>query len=197
MGFKRIVFNRLTRALATGGLLPLFSSAQTASVRVPLSMATVVQALHSAGVEANESQIKLPFRVETSSADPILVVTGAEVLPEARLRVRLACSEPHDCLPFFATLQCSDDNAAETDQLSLSRSSFIPRQPIRNAVIPALRAGDHAMLLLEDKQMEITLPVLSIDSGKVGSTVRVSSLDRKRTFLATIVSAQVVRGTLP
>ena len=53
------------------------------------------------------------------------------------------------------------------------------------------------MLLLEDKQMQISLPVLSIDGGRLGSTVRVSSMDHKNTYLATIVSAQVVRGTLP
>ena len=185
-------------ALTAGGLLlPLLSAAQTPAVRVPLSMATVVQALQVAGVEATESQIKLPLHVETSSASAILLITGAEVLPEARLRVRLACSNPHDCLPFFVMLQCSDENAANLAESFLSRSSFLPGLPIRAVDLPALRPGDHAMLLLEDKQMQITFPVLFIDAGKVGSTVRVSSLDHKNTYLATIINAQVVRGTLP
>ena len=76
-------------------------------------------------------------------------------------------------------------------------SSFEPVLPIRTVKTAALRPGEHAVLLLEDKQMQITLPVLSIDGGALGSTVRVSSLDRKKVFVATVVAMQVVRGALP
>lgn len=191
--------HRLTRTLAAGSLLlPIFLQAQTTPVRVPLTMATIAQTLRSAGVEANESQIRLPLEIRiAASARSTLLVTGAEVLGGAQLRVRLACGDPHDCLPFFATLQCTDESAARIAASSFSSSSLVAGLPIRTVDTSILRPGDHAMLLLEDRQMQITFPVFFIDSGKVGSTVRVSTLDRKKTFLATIVDPQTVRGTLP
>ena len=188
----------LTRAFAVGSLLlPVVLQAQTASARFPLSTATVARALQNAGVAVEESAVTLPLKIATSSANPNLVLSGAEALPSARLRVRLACNDPRDCLPFFAMVQCADENAAKCAASTHLSSSFGPNLPIRIADTPALRPGDHAMLLLEDKQMQISLPVLSIDGGRLGSTVRVSSMDHKNTYLATIVSAQVVRGTLP
>ena len=45
--------------------------------------------------------------------------------------------------------------------------------------------------------MRISVPVISIDSGGIGKDVRVSSLDRKITYQATVVNAQVVQGSLP
>ena len=60
-----------------------------------------------------------------------------------------------------------------------------------------VRPGDHAVLLLEDSHMRITLPVIAIDSGRVGGEVRVSSLDRKTTFRAIVLESGAVRGDLP
>ena len=139
----------------------------------------------------------MPFEIATASASPKLVVGSAEALPSGRLRVRIACSDPHDCLPFFATVQYANDTASKVAESSYVGSSFKPVLPIRTVETAALRPGEHAVLLLEDKQMQITLPVLSIDGGALGSTVRVSSLDRKKVYVATVVAMQVVRGALP
>ena len=182
--------------MASSLLSPIYVQAQAAAVRVPLSKAAVAQTLQSAGIPVQEKQITLPFEVATESAKPTLLVSGLEALASARLRVRLACGDPHDCLPFFAIVQCADDSAAKIAASTHIGSSSEPTLPIKTSA-PALRPGDHAMLLLEDSQMQISLPVLSIDGGKLGSTVRVSSLDRKQTYVATVVDAQVVRGTLP
>ena len=198
MTLAHIVRSRLITALAGGGLfVPYFVQAQTAAMRFPLPAATVAQALQGAGIAVDPPQITLPFAVATSSARPLLLVSSVEALPMARLRVRLACGDTRDCLPFFATVQCADDDAAKSAATTHMSSSSGPTLPIKTMEKPALRPGDHAMLLLEDKQMQISLPVLSIDGGKLGSMVRVSSLDRKQTYVATIVGTQVVRGTLP
>ncbi len=183
--------------LAASVLLLQAARPQAPPERLPLTTGAVAQALKDAGITARESQILLPLEIATISARPTMVVSSAEALPSGRLRVRLVCSDTHDCLPFFAIVQYGDDTGAKLAASFYVGSSLKPVLPIRTVETAALRPGEHAVLLLEDKQMQITLPVLLMDGGALGSTVRVSSLDRKRVYVATIVAMQVVRGALP
>ena len=123
-------------------------------------------------------------------------MTTAELLPDSRLRVRLACAQASECQPFLATVTVPTKTGA-LENISALRSSFPSHVPIGTVHSLGLRAGQRAILLMEDEHMRIALPVISIDSGAVGSEVRVSSVDRKQLFRGTVLSAQTVRGSLP
>ncbi len=164
--------------------------------RVPLTGATVAAALTGAGLHVEGSQIELPGALATTNTDPQLRVTGAELLPDGRLRVRLACRQAGECQPFMATLRSSGPEAM-AGLLALRRSLQPPSAARSNGNTDRLIAGQHATLHLESTHMLITVPVVAIDSGAPGTEVRVSSLDRKQLYRAVVADAGTVRGALP
>ncbi len=164
--------------------------------RVPLTGATVAAALTGAGLHVEGSQIELPGALATTNTDPQLRVTGAELLPDGRLRVRLACRQAGECQPFMATLRSSGPEAM-AGLLSLRRSLQPPSAAHSNGNTDRLIAGQHATLHLESTHMLITVPVVAIDSGAPGTEVRVSSLDHKQLYRAVVADAGTVRGALP
>ena len=185
------------------GFLPLLAAmaasppltAQTVE-RVPLTGATVAAALTGAGLPVEGSQIELPGALATTNTDPQLRVTGAELLPDGHLRVRLACRQAGECQPFMATLRSSGPEAM-AGLLALRRSLQPPSAAHSNGNTDRLIAGQHATLHLESTHMLITVPVVAIDSGAPGTEVRVSSLDRKQLYRAVVADASTVRGALP
>ena len=186
------------------GLLPLLAAmaaglpltAQTVE-RVPLTGAIVAAALTGAGLHVEGSQIELPGSLATTNTDPQLRITGAELLPDGCLRVRLACRQAVDCQPFMATLRSSSAAEAMASLLAL-RQGFQPTPAAHaNGNTGRLLAGQHATLHLESTHMLITVPVVAIDSGAPGMEVRVSSLDRKQLYRAVVADASTVRGALP
>lgn len=188
-----------TTRVALAGLMVTvvaFAHAQASLGRFPLTSMTVTTALGAAGLNVTPSQIALPLQLTTESANPILHVTGAELVSTSRLRIRLACDSSRDCLPFFALVDIKSTNPG-LRFISSMHSSSTPDLPIRTGTASAIQAGQHAMLLMEDDHMQISVPIISIDSGAIGKEVRVSSLDRKITYQATVISGQVVRGILP
>lgn len=183
----------LALALAAAGCVPLH--AQT-SARVPLTGAAVAAMLAQTGLRVDANQIELPGSLSTATANPQLHVTGAELLPEGPLRVRLACREARDCQPFLATIRSASAPEAMANFTGLQKSLQTTSSPRSIAVTERVLAGQHATLLLEDIHMRITVPVLVIDSGAPGTEVRVSSLDRKQIFRAVVADAGTLRGTL-
>ena len=175
------------------GALPVM--AQAGNGRFPLLREEITAALQKAGLTVAAPQIEIPPLLTASQQRPALQVTAAEMLPDRRLRVRLSCVQVSECQPFLATVTLPE-KANALENISALRSSFSPRLPIQTVRSPGLRAGQRATLLMEDEHMRIALPIVSIDSGPVGSEVRVSSLDRKQSFRGTVLDAQTVRGSL-
>ncbi len=182
-------------SLAALALASPRTGAQTAEERFPLTGANVMIALQAIGLAVPPADIRLPLSLTATSGSPALRVTSADVLPDGIMRVRLSCPRG-ECLPFFATVASHAKNSTLTE-VAGTGSSFRPVEPIERVSRPALRAGDHATLVMEDDHMRISLSVVSIDSGTVGSEVRVSSPDHKKTFRATVLSSQLVKGDMP
>ncbi len=186
------------------GFLPLLAAiaasppltAQTVE-RVPLTGAVVAAALTGAGLHVEGSQIELPGALATTNTDPQLRVTGAELLPDGHLRVRLACRQAGECQPFMATLRSSSAPEAMAGLLALRQGLQPPSAAHSSGYTDRLIAGQHATLHLESTHMLITVPVVAIDSGAPGTEVRVSSLDRKQLYRAVVTDASTVRGALP
>lgn len=177
-------------------LLPGISVAQGHPSRFPLTAAAVAEVIGRQGIYLTPDQIDLPLLLTAGVSDPRLRVSGAELLPGDRVRVRIACASSRECLPFFASFHF-DKTASSSEILATLNSSSTPEQPIKSEGTTVLRPGDHAVLLMEGDHMRISLPVVTIDSGKVGSEIRVSSLDHKHLYQGRVLSAEIIKGRLP
>ena len=164
--------------------------------RVPLTGVTVAAALAQSGLQVSPEQVQLPAALSSAGSSE-LSLSGTELMANGDLRVRMVCSRTRACQPFVALVHASpgrDEFSAFSS--SQSQRRFSGTEPNRDDSCH-VRAGQHAALQLAGAHMQITLPVLVIDSGSIGTQVRVSSLDHKQVFQATVVSATAVRGVLP
>ncbi len=195
MRFRFVTTIRVVFSLAVcccPGLVP----AQTQRVRVPVTAIMIAEALQAAGLSVSPAHIEVPSSLSATQSNPEVLVVGAEALADKRLRVRLACKATASCLPFFAIVEVGEGNEGVRNFLAAHASSG-GSASLRPVEASGMRAGNQALLVLENMHMHIELPVLLIDSGAVGSEVRVSSLDRKKMFRGVIVNSQLVRGNLP
>jgi flagella basal body P-ring formation protein FlgA len=56
--------------------------------------------------------------------------------------------------------------------------------------------GDPATLVFDNSRLRISLPVICLQSGSRGQTIRVESRDHKRFFKAKIVESGLLKATL-
>ena len=175
-------------------LAPVAEAQAAGDGRFEVTSAAVADLLQHAGLAVSAQQVRLPSGL-SANTKPDLQITGAEALPDGRLRVRVSCGSGRACIPFLGTVNLQGSSALSA--AAALNSSVHPESPINASSLPLLRVGEHTMLLMEDDHMRILIPVLSIDSGGVGTEVRVSSLDRKQMFRGTVVSSYVVKGRLP
>lgn len=175
----------------------LIASAQVAGPRVPVTLEQVASAVSgAAGVPVDPGDLSLPARLTSASADPVLHVTRAEIAGPDGIRLRLACETMGECLPFIALLRTHTPEQASMLASKFQAKSIHPA-PGSNQRDLSLRAGAHATFLLETDRMRIAIPVISIDSGALGSEVRVASLDRKQIYHGVVSDSVTVRGTIP
>lgn len=173
---------------------PAELEAETPS-RFALSADAVAATLAEEGLVVSPAQVQLPLPLTATNATPAMRVTAAELLPDGRMQLRVACRDPKACLPFHVIVDLHGRAAALAGIAGLHSSSDSASQLPRSEDA-ALRAGAHATLLIEDRHMRIQLPVISMDSGAAGSEIRVSSLDRKTIYRGVVVDRGLVRGSL-
>lgn len=163
----------------------------------PLTPGLVVSALHEAGLEVQPAQLHMPASLSINADTPDLHVAHAEKLPGGRLRLQLTCRPQGICLPFLITIDPLPGQALEFASLGTTQSISMEVPHHDPVSATRVQAGQHLTLLLEDTHMRIVLPVVAIDSGSPGAEIRVSSLDHKQLFTATVLQAGAVKGTLP
>jgi hypothetical protein len=139
-----------------------------------LTPAQVARAISNAATPTSEQQVSLPARVVSTVPDPELDVVSLE-----SSRVRLACRQPAQCLPFYALVS----GAAPAAQRAPAKADF------------TMRAGDHATLIMDDNRAHIQVKVISLENGMAGKRVRVSSLDHKQIYFGEVVNASLLKGT--
>ena len=195
MRFHFLTTIRLSLSLAVC-CCPGLALAQNSRARVPVTGTMIAEALQAAGLSTSPARIEVPGSLSAMQSNPEVLVVGAEALADKRLRVRLACKTTSSCLPFFAIVDVREEDG-KAEAFLAAHASHSGLASARLLETSGMRAGDQALLVLENVHMHIELPVLLIDSGTVGGEVRVSSLDRKKTFRGVVVNSQLVKGNLP
>lgn len=179
--------------LLTGGTL--YGQNPSQQQRVTLTPAMVASALSQQGLEVVADQLEMPARL-SAMGTPELQVIRAELVAPKMLRIRLACRQTAQCLPFLVLVHL-EANAPDLLKLATLTEASSRQVPPSTLNSNRLLAGQQVILVMEDKHMRISLPVIAIDSGAHGADVRVASLDHKQSYRATVESAALVRGVLP
>ena len=59
-----------------------------------------------------------------------------------------------------------------------------------------IRTGVRATLLLDGGHVHIQLPVVCLENGALGQTIRVTSLNHRQTYMAQVDANRILRGKL-
>jgi hypothetical protein len=163
------------------------------AARLPLTSAMVVEALHVRGVEVNAANVHLPMLLYVAAPSSALAITGAERETGDRLRVRLRCIKVSDCVAFTATLNVERPEAEAI--LALTKATVpVPADGDRLRLVVRLHAGDPVALSIQQEHLQVKMPCLAIDTGAVGETIRVSTLDHRKIFRAIVTGPSAATG---
>jgi hypothetical protein len=165
--------------------------------RFALTPTQVAQAISASGMQAGAGQVFLLTRVVATEPQPALDVLSLEVLGKGsssghsalRSRVKLACHNPAECLPFYAILtspQMTDGSATVTSGVSPA---------LKNASSNAASEITHATLIMDDERSHIQVAVVTLENGMVGHRIHVASPDHKQTYVGEVVSARLLKGS--
>ena len=175
--------------LVIGTAVPLVMG-QTGGARTAVSAHHVADAIALAGVAVNPDQIEfLSGEASVGESAQMRVVSVAN-RTNGTVKVKLRCRDNHECLPFYVLVHGIDGGqASRPEQRAVPAVSAGSPQNL-------IRGGDHAILVLESHDSRMSLPVICLQGGARGQTIRVSTPDRRQIFDAEIVATGMLRGSL-
>ncbi|GAC1656440.1 MAG: hypothetical protein NVS9B15_17600 [Acidobacteriaceae bacterium] len=174
------------------------------AARGPIDAPMVARALAELGLRLDPAQVHFPALLTSASATPRLIAYHAERSKDEHVRVQMKCAKPGDCLAFTVSLDVDGNAAEELMQVVANRHTENPR-PVSGASdqarssdvrsgAPMVQPGQQLTMWLEEGRMHIHLPVIALDRGFQGSTLRVCTSDRRNTFHAVVLDSSTVKG---
>jgi hypothetical protein len=154
----------------------------------------VAAAMSNAGLNTSAKQVVLLSDVVASTNAPTLRVESMEHWGDRGMKVRLSCAKPEECLPFFVAIRGSQAQATPPLVADHSSAAILRAKSDSNSF--SVRAGSRETLLLEGGHVHIQLPVVCLESGSLGQTILVTSLDHKQTYRAEVSGNSILRGKL-
>ncbi len=174
--------------------------AVAAQARYSVGADQVATAIDTLGVRIAPDQIAILTDVATNAPRPRLGIRSVVQLDAGRFIFRLECENEADCLPFMARVQVDPDSAVRMSalfaRLSLLKESFMgaAARPRKDPIV--IQSGSRAMLLLDSERVHIRIPVICLQSGSAGETIRVSTPDHRQNYRAQVVKDGVLQGRL-
>jgi hypothetical protein len=151
-------------------------------------------------MQIGDQQVSLLANVVATEPYPVLDILSIEP-PSDRLSgersathsyVKLACHLPGTCLPFYAVVSWPEEAVGRATNTS-SASPAVKRAMLKPNVAITMRAGTHAILVMDDNRSHIQIVVVTLENGVAGHSIRVASPDHKQVYLAEVVSAHLLR----
>ncbi len=186
MGSKAIPMFLLAAAAAPAAL---------AAEHYPISAGLVAAAMGRAGMQVAPDQVVLLTEVVATIPAPVLKVSSVERLSNQRLLARVECEKSEECLPFFVSLGAAPKGNAQSPagDPDLLSAGLTPTNAAKTVV---LRSGSPAKLLLDGNHVHISIPVICLESGSPGQTIRVTDKERRMVFTAQVVNGGILKGRL-
>jgi hypothetical protein len=162
---------------------------------VAITVAEVANTIAAAGMDVSPNQVTLLSNAVAKMQNPALRVESIERWGDHRMKVRMDCISPDDCIPFFVAVRLSHDLPGIEPPAVRPGNRLGQVACSADAPAPcAVRAGSSAILLLEGQHIHIQLPVICLENGRVGQTIRATSKDRRQTYSAEVVNTRELRG---
>ena len=170
----------------------LLARASGTPERATITRGQIVNALVTNGIHVSEGQV-YPLAEITASGPgaPRLEVVSVRPQNGNTANVRLKCANTRLCLPFYVLIHWQDPDQVKDALLSghlrtLSSAETLSREEM------LVKSGRTATLVLERENSRITMPVLCLQSGARGQSVRVRSKDSNKVYLATVIASGLV-----
>lgn len=169
--------------------------------RYPVTAAEVAGALSRMGIQVSPDRIVFLSNVVANEEDPQLKIKSIELGEDRSGSVRLACTHSEQCLPFVVELRPKSQGvSAAPKQVRTYRTApqiQRPEPPVqRPAPGPDVRWNSQAVLVIVAPHMQIRIPVICMQNGSVGQTIRVTSPDHRQSYNAEVVGRGLLRGNL-
>lgn len=177
--------------VVAGAALP----ASAAAEHYAIGTSIIAAVISKAGVDTAPEQVSLLTEVVATTPAPILKVRSVEKLDSHRLLARLECENRDECLPFFVSIQVEQGIEAhgEAAKASATLSDSTLQPSVRSIV---LRAGSLATLLLEGNHVHISIPVVCLQPGSLGQTIRVTDKNHRVVYSAQVIDGSLLKGKL-
>jgi len=105
--------------------------------------------------------------------------------------VKIGCHSDGVCLPFYAIASLNQGTrGSQTNSQSTILAAASTSSKANAAAM--IKAGAHAMLIMDDGSVQIEVSVITLESGAVGNKIHVASPDHKQIYLAEVVSANLL-----
>ena len=184
----RMNLSRMIGASLCVWLMVSSARSHAASSRSTISPAHVAEAITQAGMNVRADQVEILSAVGSAHSDARLDVVRIARLNKDSLKVRMRCETNSECLPFYVLL-----HGKTTEEISGLKRLLEKAPAAPKATRPVVRGGESATLIVQTRDMQMTLPVICLQNGRLGERIKVASPDRKRTFNAEVVKAGLVR----
>ena len=186
------MFDRLNKFVWFGLCVMILTPvpiSQAAATRA-ISSERIVDALAVVGLRVNPDQIETLTRLDRAAPNATVRVVSVRNGNAATdtTRVKLRCKDNHECLPFYVLVH----GLKGADGSDVGQRSAPPLEP--SAPQNMVRGGDRATLILQSPDSRMSLPVICLQSGAQGQTIRAASLDRKRLYEVEVVAAGLLKG---
>jgi hypothetical protein len=160
--------------------------------RFPITLTDVAAAFAAQYPSLTISSLDVPA-ITASTPSPSLIVAAPQPAGAGIAEFRVSCEQQSVCLPFYVRVK-----APEADHMTRLApvTTHVENQIHTPSRPPAIRSGARAVLHIDNGLLHITLPVICLNGGPLGSDIRVTSLDRRMTYTARVVSAVSLKGTL-
>lgn len=160
----------------------------------PIEARQVASAISAQGVAVSAGQVEFLAAVVSATPAPRLEVASVEPWGARRSRVLLGCHEAGECLPFYVAVSWKAESAAQVGLRQWSERTNPVAKKMNRREPPLVRAGGAATLIIESGRIHMQLPVICLENGVLGSKIRVTSKDRKKIFVAQVMSGNIVKG---
>jgi hypothetical protein len=158
-----------------------------------ITTSDVVDGLREKGITINAAQVTLLISIPVRTEHPGLEAMKIEPFLNGTSRVLLRCADRTSCIPFYAVVSGLERNEERP------RTTLTLAKPAvqKAALVPMLlRKGASATLQIVSEDMLITIPVICMQSGRQGDTIKVSSPDRQITYMGEIINSGLLRSHL-
>jgi hypothetical protein len=188
---RTVAASAATVLLATTGIC---SAAAPGAKRFPVTQQMVMDAMKSRRMPVDGLQVELSAAITASVPNPDLEVQSVSLTGDRHAMLRLACRNSAECIPFY--ISAAWPQGSEPIALPGPASAQPTRTWTQSSQAPtALRAGMPATLTIDDDRLHIQLRVITLQSGTEGEMIRVTTPDRRKAFVAEVLSSSLLKGS--